>query len=55
MELIRAEAPSEKSKGTVFDPAGRDLEIEAHMRRVGKRMLKEGRWTVNPNERAGFS
>ncbi len=32
-----------------------DPEIRSHMRTVGKRMLKEGRWTVKPSERAGFS
>ena len=32
-----------------------DPEVAAHMRQVGKRMLKEGRWTVNENEKAGFS
>lgn len=31
-----------------------DPEIAAHMRRVGERMLREGRLTVKPSERAGF-
>jgi hypothetical protein len=31
-----------------------DPEIEAHMRTVGRRMRREGRWTVKPSERAGF-
>jgi hypothetical protein len=31
-----------------------DPEIEEHMKRVGKRMLQEGRWTVHPSEKAGF-
>jgi hypothetical protein len=31
-----------------------DPEVDAHMRKVGETMRKEGRWTVNPNERAGF-
>jgi hypothetical protein len=55
LDEIRALAPSEKNKGTVFDPAGVDQEVAAHMRRVGRRMRREGRLTVNPNERAGFS
>lgn len=36
--------------GEDFDP-----EVTKHMRGVGERMLREGRMTVNPNERAGFS
>jgi hypothetical protein len=31
-----------------------DPEVDEHMRKVGRQMRKEGRWTVNPNERAGF-
>jgi hypothetical protein len=31
-----------------------DPEIEAHMKGVGQRMLREGRWTVKPSEKAGF-
>lgn len=38
----------------VFDPENWDPEVERHMRRVGQRMLAEGRWTVKPSERAGF-
>lgn len=33
-----------------FDP-----EVSAHMRRLGRRMLAEGRLEVKPSERAGFS
>ena len=33
-----------------FDP-----EVSAHLRRVGERMLAEGRMEVKPNEAAGFS
>lgn len=32
-----------------------DPEISAHMKKVGKRMLAEGRMVVKPSERAGFS
>jgi hypothetical protein len=31
-----------------------DPEIEEHMKRVGDRMRREGRWTVHPSEKAGF-
>jgi hypothetical protein len=39
----------------VHDPEFGDPEIEEHMRKVGKRMLAEGRWEVKPSEKAGFS
>jgi hypothetical protein len=32
-----------------------DPEVTAHLKEVGKRMRKEGRWVVKKNERAGFS
>jgi len=35
---------------TLWDP-----EVKEHMRKVGARMLDEGRLTVKPSERAGFS
>jgi hypothetical protein len=38
----------------IMDPATWDPEVEAHMNELGKRMLREGRLTVRPNERAGF-
>lgn len=31
-----------------------DPELERHMREVGRRMLREGRWKVHKSERAGF-
>jgi hypothetical protein len=46
-ERLAARAPA-------FDEETWDPEIAEHMRKVGERMLKEGRLTVNPNERAGF-
>jgi hypothetical protein len=32
-----------------------DPEVAAHMEKVGKRMIREGRLEVKPSERAGFS
>lgn len=52
---IRAMAPSERNKGTIFDHRDRDFEMERHFRRVREDMGREGRMTVKPNERAGFS
>jgi hypothetical protein len=37
-----------------YDPEWGDPEIEAHMKRVGRRMRAERRWEVKPSERAGF-
>ncbi len=55
LDEIRAQAPSQRNKGTIFDNDGRDLEIERHLHRVGERMKREGRLEVLPSERAGFS
>jgi len=55
LDEIRAQAPSHRNKGTVFDKNEWDPEVEAHMRRVGERMVREGRMIVLPHERAGFS
>jgi hypothetical protein len=38
----------------IFDEASWDPEIAAHMKKVGERMLREGRLEVKKNERAGF-
>ncbi len=38
----------------VLDPDAWDPEIHEHMQKVGRRMRREGRLTVKPNERAGF-
>jgi hypothetical protein len=54
IEAARAEREAQKRRLAVFHEDD-DPEISAHMREVGQRMLKEGRWTVKPNERAGFS
>lgn len=51
-DVIRAESPI--SKFPMMDPAKWDPEVDAHMGKVGKQMRKEGRMTVNENEKAGF-
>lgn len=43
-------AAKEKGPFADFDP-----EVSAHLRRVGERMLREGRLTIRPNEAAGHS
>lgn len=53
LDTIRAMAPSEANKGTVFGPEHRDLEMEAHFREVRQRMEREGRREILPNEAAG--
>ncbi len=39
----------------IFSEEAWDPEVAAHLREVGKRMLREGRLETKPNERAGFS
>lgn len=46
---IRAE--SLKGRMPVFDPENWDPQYEEHMRKVGERMLREGRLETKPNER----
>lgn len=55
LDEIRALAPSHVDAGGPFDPNNWDPEVDEHMRGVGRRMLKEGRWEVKPHERAGLS
>lgn len=55
IDEIRAQAPSVRHKGGPFDPETWDPEVDAHMKKVGERMLKEGRLETLPSERAGFS
>lgn len=55
IDEIRASAPSERNKGTVWDDSELDPEVEQHMLAVGRRMLAEGRMEVKPHERAGLS
>lgn len=50
--IWRAESP--KARMPVFDQDLWDPEVAAHMREVGQRMLREGRLTTKPSERAGF-
>lgn len=51
-DVWRRAAPSHRLP--VFDESNWDPEVAAHMRVVGARMLREGRMTVKPSERAGF-
>ena len=56
LDEIRATTPSARNKGTMFDDEVLgDPEIKQHFKKVRKTMEAEGRWEVNPNERAGFS
>jgi hypothetical protein len=55
MDEIMAARPSQALKGGPFDPESWDPEVEAHMRKVGETMLREGRMEVLPHERAGHS
>jgi len=52
LDAIRAAAPSQKNKGGPFDPDLWDREVEEHLAKVGKRMLKEGRLEMHDHERA---
>lgn len=52
IDQIRAGSP--RAKMPVLDPNEWDPEIEEHMRKVGRRMIREGRLEVRKNERAGF-
>lgn len=54
LDEIRAEAPSEANKGTLFDPANEDHELQQHFRGVAERMKREGRTETRPNERAAL-
>ena len=51
IDEIRAAAPSQRFKDTVFDPTMWNPEVEAHLARVGERMLAEGRLEMLPSER----
>lgn len=52
---IRQSAHEQLRKGTLWDEDTWDPEVAAHLREVGKRMLREGRLEVLPHERAGNS
>lgn len=47
-------AASPRTRMPIFDESEWDPEVAAHMKKVGKRMLQEGRMVVRKNERAGF-
>lgn len=51
-DVIHAASP--RTKMPWLDPEAWDPEIDEHMRKVGERMLEEGRFEVKPSERAGF-
>jgi hypothetical protein len=48
---IEAMRPSVRNKGGPFDPENWNPDAEAHLRKVGKRMLREGRMTLKRNEK----
>jgi hypothetical protein len=48
-------AASPRTRVPLLDPNLWDPEVDEHMRKVGRRMVEEGRLTVNPSERAGFA
>lgn len=49
---IHAESP--RTKMPLFTPEAWDPELSKYMKRLGERMLREGRLVVKKNERAGF-
>lgn len=49
---IRNESP--RNKLPIFDEANWDPEVAAHMREVGRRMIREGRFVVHKHEKAGL-
>lgn len=51
IDAIRAASPSVKWADSVFDQGIWNPDAEAHLERVGKRMLAEGRLEMKPHER----
>jgi hypothetical protein len=51
---IQAEQRRKQRLAFLHDPDLNDVEVEEHLRKVGQRMRREGRWEVRPNEKAGF-
>lgn len=45
---------SPRNRLAIFNEESWDPEVAAHMKKVGERMLKEGRFVVHKHERAGF-
>jgi hypothetical protein len=43
-----------KKRASVFNEDNWDPEVAAHLKKVGERMLEEGRMVLKPNERAGL-
>jgi hypothetical protein len=54
MDAIRETVADIRERRGPLDPAAWDPEIHEHMQKVGRRMRREGRLVVKPNERAGF-
>ncbi len=52
IDQIRQGSP--RTRLPFLDPNAWDPEVEAHMRTVGERMIREGRLEVKKSERAGF-
>lgn len=52
MDRLIAESP--RTLMPILQPEAWDPEIEAHMRKLGKKMTAEDRLEVKPHERAGF-
>ena len=50
MDELIAESP--RTKMPLFQPEAWDPELERHLSKVGKQMLKEGRFESKPSERA---
>jgi len=48
---IDAMRPSQRNKGGPWDPENWNPDAEAHLREVGKTMLREGRMTLKPSEK----
>lgn len=53
--MAEIHAESERRRASVFSEESWDPEVAEHLRKVGERMVKEGRMEMRPNERAGFS
>lgn len=49
---VRAEREERKKRLAIFQEESWDPELARHFRKVGDRMLREGRLTMHPNERA---
>jgi hypothetical protein len=54
-EIERVIAEHKDALPIFRNPDAWDPEVKEHMRQGGERMLEEGRLTVKPHERAGFS